>query len=125
MRSKDLKSAQPAKVLVIGEDSNLQWSDTATGYAMFADYYFRSFPEDHGERSRNVEARNLFNHIMYVTLNNFKSDEIYITNLCNDYVEQAQKGKRVLIPEEKAIKGYEHIKWVLEQNPTIEIVLSM
>nr|WP_321373736.1 hypothetical protein [uncultured Bacteroides sp.] len=125
MRSKDLKSAQPAKVLVIGEDSNLQWSDTATGYAMFADYYFRSFPEDHGERSRNVEARNLFNHIMYVTLNRFKSDEIYITNLCNDYVEPAPKGKRVLIPEEKAIKGFEHVKWVLEQNPTIEIVLSM
>jgi len=68
---------------------------------------FVVFLKSHGERSRNVEARNLFNHIMYVTLNNFKSDEIYITNLCNDYVEPAPKGKRVLIPEEKAIKGYD------------------
>lgn len=125
MRSKDLKPANPAKILVIGEDSNLQWSDTATTVAMFADYYFRSFPEDHGERSRNVEARNLFNHLSYVTLCTVKPDEMYITNLCNDYIEPAPKGKRVLIPEEKAIKGLDHIKWVLDQNPSIEFVLSM
>lgn len=125
MRSKDLKSAEPAKVLVIGEDSNLQWSDTATEVAMFADYYFRSFPEDHGERSRNVEARNLFNHLTFATLNSVKPSEMYITNLCNDYVTPAPKGKRVLIPEEKAIKGLSHIEWVLEQNPSIECVLSM
>lgn len=125
MRSKDLKSANPAKVLVIGEDSNLQWSETVTTYAMFADYYFRSFPEDHGERSRNVEARNLFNHLTYITLNSINPDEMYITNLCNDYVEPAPKGKRVLIPEEKAIRGLEHIEWILEQNPSIELILPM
>ncbi|BEG99435.1 hypothetical protein [Bacteroides sedimenti] len=125
MRSKDLKSANPAKVLVIGEDSNLQWTDTVTKYAMFADYYFRSFPEDHGERSRNVEARNLFNHLTYITLNSINPDEMYITNLCNDYVEPAPKGKRVLIPEEKAIRGLEHIEWILEQNPSIELILPM
>ena len=55
MRSKDLKPAELPIVLVVGEDSNLQLSDTATEVAMFADYYFRSFPEDDGERSRNVE----------------------------------------------------------------------
>ncbi len=125
MRSKDLKAAGTARLLVIGEDSNLQWSDTATEYAMFADYYFRRFPEDHGERSRNVEARDLFNHITYVTLNSVKPEDMYITNLCNDYVEPAPKGKRVLIKEEKAIKGVEHIKWILEQFPTIEWILPM
>lgn len=125
MRSKDLKAAGTARLLVIGEDSNLQWSDTATEYAMFADYYFRRFPEDHGERSRNVEARDLFNHIMYVTLNSVKPEDMYITNLCNDYVEPAPKGKRVLIKEEKALKGVEHIKWILEQYPTIEWILPM
>ncbi len=125
MRSKDLKPTEPARLLVIGEDSNLQWSDTATEVAMFADYFFRNFPEDHGERSRNVEARNLFNHLAYVTLNNFEPDEIYITNLCNDYVTPAPKGKRTLIPEEKAVRGLAHIEWLLEQYPTIEYVLCM
>lgn len=125
MRSKDLKPILPAKLLVIGEDSNLQWSDTVTKVAMFSDYFFKEFPEDHGERSRNVESQHLFKHINYVTNNKFKNTEIYITNLCNDYLTPAPKGKRVLIDEEKAQKGLEHIEWILEENPSIEYVLVM
>jgi len=125
MRSKDLKPTLPAKVLVVGEDSNLQWSDTVTEVAMFADYFFREFPEDDGERSRNVEARNLFKHISYVTNNHVRHSEAYITNLCNDYVTPPLKGKRVLIPEENAVKGLSHIEWILNENPTIKYVLVM
>jgi len=125
MRSKDLKAAETAKILIIGEDSNLQWTDTATEYAMFADYFFRPFPEDHGERSRNVEAQNLYHHILFLTNDKFRPEEMYVTNLCNDYVMPPAKGKRVLIPEEKALKGLEHIKWVLEQNPSIEFIFAM
>ena len=54
MRTKDWKAINTPQILVVGEDSNLQWSETVAKYAMFADYYFRNFPEDHGERSRNV-----------------------------------------------------------------------
>ena len=125
MRSKDLKPANPAKILVIGEDSNLQWSEAVPEYVMFADYYFRSFPEDHGERSRNVEARNLFNYITKLTGNRISPDEVYITNLCNDDLEPSPKGKRVFIPEAKALKGIEHIRWILSENPSIEYVLAM
>ena len=125
MRTKDWKAIKPAKLLVIGEDSNLQWSETVPEYVMFADYYFRRFPEDHGERSRNVEARNLFNYITKLTGNRVSPEEVYITNLCNDDVEPSPKGKRVFIPEAKALKGIEHIKWVLSENPTIEYVLAM
>ncbi|MFA6813858.1 MAG: hypothetical protein WCR45_12360 [Bacteroidaceae bacterium] len=125
MRSKDLKPSEPAKMLVIGEDSNLQWSDPVTEVAMFADYYFRDFPENDGERSRNVEARNLFNHINFITLNHVKPQEMYITNMCNDQLASAPKGKRVLITEEYAIKGLSHVEWLLEQYPTIEYVIAM
>lgn len=125
MRTKDWKAVGTAKVLVIGEDSNLQWSDKVAEYAMFADYYFREFPEDHGERSRNVEARNLFTHIRSLTANKITADEFYITNLCNDDVEQSPKGKRVFIPKEKAVKGVEHIEWILNEYPTIEYILCM
>ncbi len=125
MRSKDVKATTVAKVLVIGEDSNLQWSDKVPEYVMFADYYFNRFPEDHGERSRNVEARQLFDHILYVTGDTIKASQIYFTNLCNDSVEPAPRGKRTLIPEAKAIKGFEHIRWILEENPSIEWILPM
>lgn len=125
MRTKDWKATEDAKILVIGEDSNLQWSEKVPEYVMFADYYFRRFPEDHGERSRNVEARNLFNYIMKLTANSFKPEEVYITNLCNDDVAPSPKGKRVFIPEAKALKGIDHIEWVLSQNPSIKYVLAM
>lgn len=125
MRTKDWKPTKPAKVLVIGEDSNLQWSDTVPEYVMFANYYFRDFPDDHGERSRNVEAQNLFAHIRELTAGRYKSDEIYLTNLCNELVENAPKGKRVFIPEERAKKGLEHIEWILTANPDIEWILPM
>lgn len=125
MRTKDWKATKEAKVLVIGEDSNLQWSETVPEYVMFADYYFRSFPQDHGERSRNVEARNLFDYIMKSTANRITPEEVYITNLCNDDVEPSPKGKRVFIPEAKAAKGIEHIEWILTQNPSIKHVLAM
>lgn len=125
MRTKDWKSTKPAKILLVGEDSNLQWSDTVTEYAMFADYYFRQFPWDHGERSRNVEAQNLFAHLRDLTSGRFKADEIYVTNLCREQVEPAPKGKRVLIPEAQAVLGLDHIKWILMTNPTIEWVFLM
>jgi hypothetical protein len=125
MRSKDLKAVNP-KVLVIGEDSNLQWSDNVPNYVMFADYYFREFPQEGGERSRNVEARNLFEHIMGFTGNRVKSTEIYFTNLCNDFIAaKPPKGKRQLIPEHLAQKGVDHIQWILEQNPSIQLVFVM
>lgn len=41
MKSKDLKSEYDAKILVIGEDSNLVWSEEVPNYVMFADYYFK------------------------------------------------------------------------------------
>lgn len=125
MRTKDWKAINTPKILVIGEDSNLQWSETVAKYAMFADYYFRKFPEDHGERSRNVESRNLFEYVMKLTAHQLTPENVYITNLCNDDVEPAPKGKRTYIPEEKAEKGIEHIKWILSENPTIKCVLAM
>lgn len=125
MRAKDWKAIENAKVLVIGEDSNLQWSETVPEYVMFADYYFRSFPKDHGERSRNVEARTLFDYIMNLTGNRITPEEVYITNLCNDGVEPSPKGKRVFIPQEKARKGIDHIEWILSQNPSVKYILAM
>lgn len=125
MRTKDWKVIDNCKALVIGEDSNLQWSEAGPEYVMFADYYFRSFPEDHGERSRNVEARNLYTYITKITANRITPEEFYITNLCNDTLEASPKGKRVFIPEAKALKGIEHIEWILSQHPTIKYVLAM
>lgn len=125
MRSKDWKAVKTAKVLLVGEDSNSQWSDDVSEYVMFADYYFRDFPADHGERSRNVEAQNLFAHLNGATAGRFKPDEVYVTNLWRESLPRAPKGKRVLIPEAQAKVGLDHIDWILIANPTIEWVVPM
>lgn len=125
MKSKDLKSEYSAKILVIGEDSNLVWNDEVPEYVMFADYYFRPMPQDHGQRSRNVESRRVFEHILYLCKSKVKSKEIYFTNLCNEYVTPPPKGKHVLIPEHRAVEGLERIKEILTLNQSITYVFSM
>lgn len=91
MRTKDWKAKDVARVLVVGEDSNLQWSETVEKYAMFADYYFRAFPEDHGERSSNVEARNLFSYIKTLTGNKMSPNEI------NTFLKLVGKGMNKML----------------------------
>lgn len=126
MRSKDVKPTQLAKFLIVGEDSNLQWSENVTEYVMFGNYYFQEFPKDHGERSRHVEAQNLFNYIHYLTQGMASPENSYLTNLCNDYIRATSpKGKRTLIPETNAIKGFDHIKWILEENRSIEYIIAL
>ena len=109
--------------MVIGEDPNLQWSDQPAEYPMFADYYFRKVPYDHGERSRYMEAKNLFEMIKELTDYTYPVTEVFITHLCNESLEHAPKGKRTLIPEKLALKGVDHIRWILEQNPDIDLIL--
>ncbi|MEG1617551.1 MAG: hypothetical protein RR202_02015 [Bacteroidales bacterium] len=124
MRTKDWKPAEPARLLVIGEDSNLQWTDQLPDFPMFADYYFRKIPYDLGERSRYMESKNLFEMIKTLTDFTYKVDEVYVTNLCNDSLERAPKGKRTLIPEAKALKGIEHIQYILDTNPEINLIFA-
>lgn len=125
MRSKDWKPEMPAKLLVIGEDPNLQWSEQLPQYVMFADYYFKKMPYDLGERSRYMEAKNLFDMVKELTDYKYFVDEVYVTCLCNDTLPRPAKGKRTFIPEKYALKGVEHIKWILEQNPEIEVILAL
>ena len=74
MRSKDWKPKETAKVLVIGEDPNLQWCDTLPEYVMFTDYYFRKIPYDLGERSRYMYAKKLFVMVEDLTYFKYKYD---------------------------------------------------
>jgi hypothetical protein len=122
---KDWKSKQPAKVLVIGHDPRLQQSNTIADYALFADYYFQSEPKNSSEKRKFGLAKSTFEQIMDITNGKIKPEEIYLTNLCNEALPHAPKGKTVLIPENKANAGIEHITQILKDNPSIEYVFSM
>lgn len=125
MRSKDWKPKEPARLLVIGEDVNLQWKNHLPEYALYADYYFRKIPYDLGERSRYLEAKNLFDMVKELTDYTYLADEVYVTTLSNTELEHAPNGKRTLIPEKTALAGIERIRQILKENPEIDLIFCL
>jgi hypothetical protein len=114
-----------AKVLVIGHDPKLQKSDTMADKSFFANYFFDKIPPQGPERSKYKLAANLYSYIGYLTNYKFTADEIYVTNLCNEELPHAPKGKTVLITEDKAKKGVGDIKQILNDNPGIKIIFAL
>ena len=124
-RTQDWTAVTTAKVLLIAENSTLQWSEEIIDHVLFLDYYFRSMPYDHGERSRYVEAKTVFDMVGELTAGKYRPEEVYATNLSFDILERPPKGKRALISRPQAITGIEHIKSILAVEPAIEVVFAM
>lgn len=125
IKTKDWKASKEAKVLIIGENSTLQWSDEVIPYVMFLDYFFRKKPEDLGERSRFTEAMLVFELIDKLTDGWCATRELYATNLSHDILNRPPKGKKILIPEGCAKEGVERIGEILKANPSIKYVFAM
>jgi hypothetical protein len=123
--TKDWKSEREAKILLIGHDPRLQESDSLAEYCLFADYYFKPKPLDSAERRKYKVAETAFKHIAYVTKDNIRPKEVYITNLCNEALDHPPKGKTAFIPLEKAAAGIIHIRRILTENSSIQFVFPM
>ncbi len=126
-----MNSAKPygdikkAKVLVIGHDPRLQRSDTDAEYCFFADYYFKPPPESNNELAKYKLAKRLYDYINWLTINRYLSEEVFVTNLCNQRLKRAPQGKTVFIPEEFARRGINDIRNIISVSPKIELVLAM
>ena len=114
----------PPEVLLIGHDPLLQKSDTKADYALFSNYYFCEELKNSSEKKYGLAAKS-FGQILDITKGRYKAEEIYVTNLCNEFLEHAPKGKTVLIPEPIAKKGYERIVKIISQYKTIEYIFPM
>jgi hypothetical protein len=125
MKTIDWKSKDKAKALLIGHDPRLQNSDTIAAYALFADYYFRPVPDKEAEKRKYSLAKSTFEHILYLTNNKIKPEQVYVTNLCNESLPHAPKGKTVFIPKIIAQAGINNIRKILQDNPTIQYIFPM
>ncbi|MFI3320870.1 MAG: hypothetical protein SNH01_09435 [Rikenellaceae bacterium] len=125
MKTADWSSIVTTKVLLVGENSTLQWKDEVLEHAMFLDYYFRHAPYDLGERSRYSEAKTIFETLQELTCGVCRPEQVHGTLLSNNQLQRPPKGKHILIPERDAREGVEHIKWILKKNPTIEYIFVM
>lgn len=125
MKTSDWTAILDAKVLLIGENSTLQWKNEIIEHVMFLDYYFNQKPYDLGERSRYSEAKTIFDYLKEITGGECKPEQVYGTVLCKEYLERAPKGKHMLIPEKEAKNGLQNIKKILKENKSIKYVFAM
>jgi hypothetical protein len=110
---KDWGEIEKARILVIGHDPRLQSSDTIAEYPFFANY-FTGYPKPSKfNRNKYNLAKSTFHQVYDLTNYNYQAEDIYITNLCNEELPHAPKGKTVFIPEEIAIEGVNRIKSLL------------
>lgn len=113
-----------AKVLVIGHDPRLQESDTLAGYAFFANYYFRAIPTNRSEFAKYRLAQAVYEYVAYLTSHRYVAGQIALTNLCNESLPHAPKGKIVYIPEDSAQKGIDAIRQIMAGSE-IEVIFPM
>lgn len=113
------------KVLLIGHDPRLQGSDTIADYALFSNYFFVAEPKSGSEKKKYGLAAKSFGQILDITKGKYKAEEIYVTNLCNEILEHAPKGKTVLIKEDIAKRGCDRISKILCDYKTIEYIFPM
>ncbi|MHA1231924.1 MAG: hypothetical protein ACTSPQ_14890 [Candidatus Helarchaeota archaeon] len=125
MSIKDWQSLTNPKILLIGHDPRLQKSNTIADYALFANFYFDKINKSPQDKSKYNFAKSAFDMLSYLTNNQYSPEEIYITNLYNDVLEHAPKGRTVLIPPEKIPTEIERLKKIIDNNPTIKYIFPM
>jgi hypothetical protein len=98
-----------AIILVIGHDPRLQHSQAEASVAFFLDYL------DHPRASSRSEARKydlaqvLVDYVRALAGRDVSLEELYVTNLCNEFLDHTPGSGTVLIPGDKARKGIEEI----------------
>jgi hypothetical protein len=113
-----------ARVLVIGHDPRLRRSDTRAGYAFFGDYHFRPPPPQKSELRKRELASAVYDYIGYLTSGLYRPEEIILTNLCNQPLPHAPRGKVVYIPEQVAAAGIDDIRQLIASSKA-ELIFAM
>ena len=125
MSTKDWQPLFEPKILLIGHDPRLQKSNTIAEYALFANFYFDRINNSPRNQSKYNFAKSAFDMLLYLTNGRYEPEEIYITNLYNDILEHAPRGKTVLIPPEKISTQIERLREIIKKNSTIEYIFPM
>lgn len=125
MKAEDFIKSEKPIALIIGHDPRLRDSDTIATYALFANYFFEEAPKRRSEKQKYGLAKSTFDQISYLTNDTIKPEDVFVTNLCNNVLPHAPKGKTVYINETEARIGVEHIKDILIKYPTIKYIFPM
>ena len=115
-----------ARVFVIGHDPRLQRGDAQADRVFFLDYLGRPKPSVRSEGRKYELAEAAVEYVRELTGERVAFEEMYFTNLCNEFLPHAPKGGTVLIPDEVADRGIEQIERALaDGKPQVIIPMSL
>jgi len=98
-----------ATILVIGQDPRLQRSQAEAKVAFFFDYLARPRPTHRPEAKKYDLAQAVWGYVSELAGRDAPLTELYVTNLCNEFLEHTPASGTVLIPDALAQRGVEQI----------------
>jgi hypothetical protein len=98
-----------ATILVIGHDPRLQRSQAEAEVAFFFDYLARPRPTSRSEARKYDLAQAVWGYADDLAGHDVPFEDLYVTNLCNEFLEHVPGSGTVLIPDAQAQRGVEQI----------------
>jgi hypothetical protein len=102
-----------ATVLVIGHDPRLQRSQAEAQVAFFFDYLARPKPTSRPEARKYGLAKAVWDYVGQLAGRDVPLADLYVTNLCNEFLDHAPGSGTVLIPDDVAKRGVEQIAQIV------------
>ena len=115
-----------ATILIIGHDPRLQNSQAEAEKAFFFEYLenYQARPT-YGPDARKYDlAHAVWDYVNKLAGCLIPLDQLYVTNLCNEFLPSSQGGGTVLIPDQLAERGVEAIRAVISQG-NFRLILPM
>lgn len=113
-----------ATILVIGHDPRLQRSQTEAEVAFFFDYLTRPRPKSRPEARKYDLAQAVWDYINELAGYDIPLAELYVTNLCNEFLAHTPGSGTVLIPDDQAQRGVQRIVQIVADGH-FKVILPM
>lgn len=123
-RVKPFGDVRTATIMVIGHDPRLQISQAEAEVAFFLDYLQRPPPAARSEAKKYGLAKGLWDYVSELAGRHVSLAELYVTNLCNEFLNHTPGSGTVLIPDEKAQRGVEEIAQTVSAG-RFKVILPM
>jgi len=113
-----------ATILVIGHDPRLQRSQAEATGAFFFDYLTRPRPKSHTEARKYDLAQAVWGYLNKLAGYDVPLAELYVTNLCNEFLAHTPGSGTVLIPDDQAQRSVQRIVQIVADGH-FKVILPM
>jgi hypothetical protein len=109
VETKPFGDRSTAPILIIGHDPRLQRSRAEAETAFYLDYLARPCPGRRSEARKYELAQALLNYVRDLAGRHLAVENLFVTNLCNEFLDRPSVTGTIFIPDEYARRGVERI----------------